>query len=112
MCIQANGEIILMLIDTCRVLFGSNHLFVFHHPRDADLIKKDKSAEEKKPTFEEAQKEIAEQSGLNDLLGIDPTKSKGKRIKIMKIDLSFLQQKCMVNVQCCIFQTTYFYRKI
>ena len=55
-------------------------MFVFHHPRDADLIKKDKSAgEEKKPTFEEAQKEIAEQSGLNDLLGIDPTKSKGTK---------------------------------
>ena len=65
-----------------RVLFGSNHLFVFHHPRDADLLKQDKKSQgqDQKPTYEDAQKEIAEQSGLTDLLGLYPTKSKGKNL--------------------------------
>ncbi len=60
-----------------RILFGSNHLFVFHHPRDADLLKDPSKAEEEKPTFESAQKEIADKSGLADLLGLNPDKSKG-----------------------------------
>ncbi len=62
----------------CRVLFGSNHLFVFHHPRDAELLaKKGGEPAADKPTYEDAQQEIAEQSGLTDLLGINPGKSKG-----------------------------------
>ncbi|XP_025096208.1 kinesin-like protein KIF28P [Pomacea canaliculata] len=46
-----------------RVLFGSNHLYVFHHPQDE--AKKLKAGEPlEKPTYTDAQEEIAKQSGL------------------------------------------------
>lgn len=78
-CIRFIPHAQCSLFSSFRVLFGSSHLFVFHHPRDAELLKKDNKSQsdDKKPTFEEAQKEIAEQSGLTDLLGLDPNKSKG-----------------------------------
>ena len=70
------------------------------------MLKNDKPAgEEKKPTYEEAQKEIAEQSGLNDLLGIDPTKSKGIQSKT-----DMLKHHVKLNLLHCFFlsmHTTY-----
>ena len=46
-----------------RVLFGSNHLYVFHHPQDeAKNIKAGKPVES--PTYDTAQEEIAKESGL------------------------------------------------
>ena len=46
-----------------RVLFGSNHLYVFHHPQDeAKNVKEGKVVKE--PTYDEAQEEIVKQSGL------------------------------------------------
>lgn len=69
-------------------MFGNNHLFVLHHPKDADLLKKQAEAkkkgqtyEEPTHTFEQAQEEIAQNSGmlnygsLTD--GKDGKKSKG-----------------------------------
>ena len=54
-------------------MFGSNTLFVFHHPQDAKAFEE---AKKPAPTYEAAQKEIAENSGLNKLTG--GGKSKGK----------------------------------
>lgn len=46
-----------------RVLFGNNHLFCFEHPRERTSALAS-GAKFAKPTFEEAQLEIAEQQGL------------------------------------------------
>ena len=54
-------------------MLGANSLYVFHHPQDeAKLVKEGKKSET--PTFEMAQDEIAEKSGLVSTEG----KSKGK----------------------------------
>jgi hypothetical protein len=45
------------------VLFGPNHLYVFHHPKDASKNQKDGKPEET-PTFDSANEEIAEKAGL------------------------------------------------
>lgn len=52
-------------------MFGNNHLFVLHHPKDQDLLKKQEQAkqegkkfEEPDQSFEKAQEEIAQNSGL------------------------------------------------
>ena len=59
-----------------RVLFGSNHLYVFHHPQDeAKLAKEGKTMKE--PTYDEAQEEIVKQSGL---VKDGANKSKGTQI--------------------------------
>ncbi|XP_070565342.1 kinesin-like protein KIF28P isoform X2 [Ptychodera flava] len=56
-----------------RVMLGSNHLFVFHHPQDlAKNIKAGK--QEEKVTYDQAQAEIAENSGFHMEKG--PGKSK------------------------------------
>lgn len=56
-------------------MFGSNTLFVFHHPQDAAAWEKAKKKPQESPTYETAQKEIAENSGLSKLTGTG--KSKG-----------------------------------
>ncbi|CAH1788618.1 unnamed protein product [Owenia fusiformis] len=65
-----------------RVMFGTSHLYIFHHPKTyATWLKnKDAKAQEPKPTFEEAQAEIAENSGF---MGI----SSGIKSKSNKDDL-------------------------
>ncbi|XP_076461788.1 kinesin-like protein KIF28 [Babylonia areolata] len=46
-----------------RVLFGSNHLYVFHHPQDeAKMLKEGTPLKE--PSYDDAQQEIVKQSGL------------------------------------------------
>lgn len=52
-------------------MFGNNHLFVLHHPNDKDLLKRQEAAkeagtkfEEPEQSFEKAQEEIAQNSGL------------------------------------------------
>ena len=52
-------------------MIGNNHLFVLHHPKDTELLKKKEEAkkqgkvfEEILPTFDQAQEEIAQNSGL------------------------------------------------
>ncbi|XP_078571290.1 kinesin-like protein KIF28 isoform X3 [Branchiostoma floridae x Branchiostoma japonicum] len=47
-----------------RVMFGSNHLYVFHHPQD--LAKQEKSGKKvEKVTYESAQEEIAQNTGFD-----------------------------------------------
>lgn len=44
-------------------MFGSSHLYVFHHPKDeATQLKKGKPIQE--PTYSSAQEEIAKKTGL------------------------------------------------
>lgn len=45
------------------MLFGPNHLYVFHHPKDASKNQKVGKPEET-PTFDSANEEIAEKAGL------------------------------------------------
>jgi len=72
--IMVNGK---QIVDTCkmhhgdRVLFGTNHLFVLHHPKDEKLLQKQEQAkkegralEEIIMSYEKAQEEIAKNSGL------------------------------------------------
>jgi len=54
-----------------RVMFGSNHLYVVHHPHDPEMLKKKAEAKKKgevvhesTPTYEIAQEEIAKNSGF------------------------------------------------
>eukprot|EP00057_Strongylocentrotus_purpuratus_P008662 XP_011663136.1 PREDICTED: kinesin-like protein KIF1B [Strongylocentrotus purpuratus] len=59
-----------------RVLFGSKHLYVVHHPQDlAKNPKKEKEVSEEKPTYSKAQEEIAANSGFEIKKG--PNRSKG-----------------------------------
>nr|XP_006817089.1 PREDICTED: kinesin-like protein KIF28P-like [Saccoglossus kowalevskii] len=56
-----------------RVMFGSNHLYVLHHPQD--LAKNMKAGKkEEKVTYDQAQTEIAENSGFNMQKGPGQTK--------------------------------------
>ncbi|XP_064614056.1 kinesin-like protein KIF28P [Liolophura sinensis] len=58
-----------------RVMFGSNHLYVFHHPADeAQKLKAGQKVDT--PTFDLAQEEIAESAGFANLLGHEGGKSK------------------------------------
>nr|XP_022300390.1 kinesin-like protein KIF28P isoform X2 [Crassostrea virginica] len=51
-----------------RVLFGPNHLYVFHHPQDeAKNVKEGKVTET--PTYDTAQEEIAKKAGFMDKAG-------------------------------------------
>ena len=69
----------------CRVMFGNNHLFVLHHPKDKELLKKQEEAqkagnkfEEETQSFEKAQEEIAQNSGLMNY-GAATDRSDGKK---------------------------------
>lgn len=68
----------LRLLFVCfRVMFGSNHLYVFHNP--ADEARQLKAGQKViTPTFDSAQEEIAESAGFGDLLGNESGKSKGR----------------------------------
>jgi len=76
-----------------RIMFGNNHLFVLHHPKDADLIKKKAEAKKKgvpydesPPSFEKAQEEIAQNSGLlnfGDVTKADGTDGKKSKEEIL-----------------------------
>ncbi|CAG5132776.1 unnamed protein product, partial [Candidula unifasciata] len=46
-----------------RVLFGPNHLYVFHHPQDETKLKKAGESVEQ-PTYDSAQEELAKELGL------------------------------------------------
>ncbi|XP_052103729.1 kinesin-like protein KIF28P isoform X1 [Mytilus californianus] len=64
--ILVNGQKIakgVQLHHNDRVLFGPNHLYVFHHPKDASKAMKEGKSEET-PTFDSANEEIAEKAGL------------------------------------------------
>ncbi|KAL8576237.1 hypothetical protein ACOMHN_006160 [Nucella lapillus] len=64
--VLVNGQVIkseATLHHNDRVLFGSNHLYVFHHPQD-EARKLKEGAPAKEPTYDEAQEEIIKQSGL------------------------------------------------
>lgn len=50
-----------------RILFGPNHLFVFHHPQDEAKQAK-KGIKSEVPTYDSAQEEIAKKAGL---MGLD-----------------------------------------
>ena len=67
-----------------RVMFGSNHLYVLHHPLDPEILKKKEEAKqtgessvEGPPTYETAQEEIAKNSGFYGGLQDKGNKSKG-----------------------------------
>ena len=54
-----------------RLLFGTNHLFVLHHPKDSELLRKQEEAkkegrvlEDIVMSYDKAQEEIAKHSGL------------------------------------------------
>ena len=70
-------------------MFGSRHLYVFHHPQDLSRNPKKPSSDKKKqqldvkPTYDSAQAEIAANSGFD--MNQGPDKSKGNRRIIMLI---------------------------
>ena len=55
-----------------RLMFGSSHLYVFHHPKEVDEAKKSGIGLEE-VNYEMAQEEIAQNSGVD----IEKGKSKG-----------------------------------
>ena len=70
-CYKSPIYTIILIPFQYRIMFGNNHLYVLHHPKDPELLKKQSDAklagkpvEEEKPTFEQAQEEIAQNSGL------------------------------------------------
>lgn len=65
-------------------MFGNNFLFVLHHPKDKELIKRKEEAknegkefDEPEQTFEKAQEEIAQNSGLLNYGDVTQNKSEG-----------------------------------
>ena len=54
----------------CRVMFGTSHLYVFHHPAEAQSS----SLKQADITYEMAQEEIAKNAGLD----VDDQESKGE----------------------------------
>lgn len=48
----------------CRILFGSNHLYVFQHPAELEAAKQD-GRPVIEVTYDEAQEEIARCSGID-----------------------------------------------
>ncbi|XP_005092304.1 kinesin-like protein KIF28P [Aplysia californica] len=82
--IMVNGKVIKQdteLHHNDRVLFGSNHLYVFHHPQDeAKQVKAGKGVEA--PTYDTAQEEIAKESGL-----MANTDGKSKEDLVLQEDL-------------------------
>ena len=65
-------------------MFGSSHLYVFHHPQDLAMNHKAGKKEEK-VTYDIAQEEIATNSGFDMKKG--PDKSKGVCNKSMRFHL-------------------------
>ena len=61
-----------------RILFGSNNLYVMHHPADYAKQTKSKKPPVDKPTYETAQEEIAKNSGLAKLAGTGKSKGEGE----------------------------------
>ena len=45
-------------------MFGSRHLYVFHHPQDLAKNPAKEKLEAEKPTYDSAQQEIAANSGF------------------------------------------------
>lgn len=60
-----------------RILFGSSHLYVFYDPAGVAALEKT-GAKDEPPTYEAAQAEIAEQSGLKELTNSAASDSGGK----------------------------------
>nr|CAB3259098.1 kinesin-like protein KIF28P [Phallusia mammillata] len=72
-----------------RVMFGSNHLYVFHHPQDA--AKQEKEGERvQKVSFDSAQEEIAQNKGFD----MDKT---GKSTEDILLQEDLIQVMPMVN---------------
>lgn len=85
--ISPNGQTELFHND--RIMFGSAHLYAFHHPQDA--FKKMKSAEPMQtPTFNDAQKEIAKEKGFD-------MSSEGKSKEDMQLQEDLIEIIPMVN---------------
>ncbi|XP_047136420.1 kinesin-like protein KIF28P isoform X2 [Hydra vulgaris] len=87
-----------------RILFGNNHLFVLHHPKDADLLKKKEDAkkqgktfEEVLPTFDQAQEEIAQNSGLINYGNIGDHKDGKKSPQDLLLQEDLLKILPMIN---------------
>ena len=85
-----------LFLEYSRIMFGNNHLFVLHHPKDKELLKKKDEAkkqgkeyEDIPPSFEQAQEEIAQNSGL--LNYGDVTKKDGKDGKKSKGKVNFIK---------------------
>lgn len=75
-------------------MFGSNHLYVLHHPHDPEILKKKEEAKEKgevtpetPPTYETAQEEIAKNSGFYG--GLQDNKAASKSILYLSCLFSF-----------------------
>ena len=56
-----------------RLMFGSSHLYVFHHPKELEEAKKS-GLQMEEVNYEMAQEEIAQNSGVD----VEKGKSKGK----------------------------------
>ena len=54
-----------MVFHMCRILFGSNHLYVFQHPAELEVLKQNHGHPVKEVTYDEAQEEIARCSGID-----------------------------------------------
>ena len=84
-------------------MFGSNHLYVLHHPHDPDMLKKKAEAkkkgevaEESAPTYETAQEEIAKNSGFYGGLQASGKSSKGM---LNSLQLIWISNN---TISCCI----------
>uniref|UniRef100_A0A7M5U6V4 Kinesin-like protein 6 n=2 Tax=Clytia hemisphaerica TaxID=252671 RepID=A0A7M5U6V4_9CNID len=87
-----------------RVMFGNNHLFVLHHPKDKDLLAKKDAAKKEGKTFvdpeqnfEKAQEEIAQNSGLLNYGDITDKKDSGKSKEDMILQEDLLKILPMIN---------------
>ncbi|XP_074659378.1 kinesin-like protein KIF28 isoform X2 [Tubulanus polymorphus] len=89
--IVLNGEdlkVEKLLHHNDRVLFGSNHLYVFSHPKEYAKLAKKKKVEP--PTYEDAQAEMAKNVGLMKL-------AKGKSAEDLLLQEDLIEMMPMVN---------------
>ncbi|KAL5006291.1 hypothetical protein ScPMuIL_015097 [Solemya velum] len=84
--ILLNGQKIItetQLHHNDRVLFGPNHLFVFHHPQDEAKQAK-KGIKSEAPTYDSAQEEIAKKAGL---MGLEQGEGTSREDLLLQEDL-------------------------
>ena len=74
-----------------RVLFGSSHLYVFHHPKELAQLAKEGRAP-KPVTYDFAQEEIAQEKGFD-------MSTKGKNIGSY---IMYIQYMCVCCVCVCV----------
>ena len=74
-----------------RIMLGNNLLFVLHHPLDLTKQQKNKKVTDE-PTFDTAQQEIAQKSGIAALAGGGAGKPKGENVHYYQCN----EKKCLI----------------